>query len=255
MNHQEVIRLYTEHERKDVNISGYTKICTEHTVRLIAPDEHGSFIAFFDFKGRDPLPIIREEVACFEKLGKNFEWKTYSTDAPDNIGELLIQQGFEPDEPESFMALDLTGFKSTPSDWTCTRITTPEGVADVVSVSEAVWNKDCSHQKQHLINQLETAPELISIYCVYADGKPVSSARIEFSENSPFAGIWGGATLQDYRKKGIYQTLLNIRAQEAIERGYQYLIIDASEMSRPIVERHGFQFISKTTPYEYKVSK
>lgn len=61
--------------------------------------------------------------------------------------------------------------------------------------------------------------------------------------------VWGGSTLKAYRGKGYYSTLLHQRMNDAIKRDIQYLIIDASDMSKPIVEKYGFQFIAKTTPY------
>jgi G:T-mismatch repair DNA endonuclease (very short patch repair protein) len=38
--------------------------------------------------------------------------------------------------------------------------------------------------------------------------------------------------------------VLAVRAQEARRRGYRYLTIDASPMSRPIVAKHGFQLLT-----------
>ena len=254
MNRDKIINLYEEYERKGANFAGYEKVCTDHVVRFIYPDKYGSFITYFNSKGCDPSKIIRDEIQYFQCLEKNFEWKIYSTDTTENIGELLVQHGFSQGEVESFLVLDLDQFRDTISEWVCTRVTTQQGVDDTVSVSENVWNENLSHQRQYLLNQLKLNPKFISIYCVYHEGQAVASARIEFSESSPFAGIWGGATLKEYRKKGLYQALLNVRAKEAIERGYKYLTIDASDMSRPIAEKHGFQFISKTIPYEYSTA-
>jgi len=39
------------------------------------------------------------------------------------------------------------------------------------------------------------------------------------------------------------------RAQLAADRGYRYLQVDASEESRPILERLGFQAITTRTMY------
>ncbi len=42
----------------------------------------------------------------------------------------------------------------------------------------------------------------------------------------------------------MYPALLAVRAREALARGHRNLTIDASPMSRPIVEQHGFQLIT-----------
>jgi len=45
--------------------------------------------------------------------------------------------------------------------------------------------------------------------------------------------------------------LLDLRVQEAIRRGYRYLTINASEMSRPIVSKYGFELLANEYSYRY----
>jgi predicted acetyltransferase len=104
-----------------------------------------------------------------------------------------------------------------------------------------------------LATQLQRSPESISIYTVCSGDKPVASAWISFNAASPFAGLWGGSTLTDYRGQGCYQALLAERAREAKARGVKFLTIDASPMSRPIVARFGFEWITDTRPYEWRL--
>ena len=56
------------------------------------------------------------------------------------------------------------------------------------------------------------------------------------------------STLANYRKKGYYSSLLAIRAREATASGYPLLMVDASHMSRPILEKHGFHCFGHSTP-------
>jgi predicted GNAT family acetyltransferase len=86
------------------------------------------------------------------------------------------------------------------------------------------------------------------VFVAYEDDKPVSSARITYDPNSQFAGLWGGATLDSHRGKGYYKTLVAARLQEAMQRGVRFLYIDASPMSRPILERRGFIFLDYSRP-------
>jgi GNAT superfamily N-acetyltransferase len=64
-----------------------------------------------------------------------------------------------------------------------------------------------------------------------------------------FAGLWGGATLAEWRGLGIYRALVARRAQLAAGRGVCYLQVDASGDSAPILQRLGFQALATTTPY------
>ncbi|MFB9135277.1 GNAT family N-acetyltransferase [Vibrio olivae] len=95
----------------------------------------------------------------------------------------------------------------------------------------------------------EQSPDSVSIYVVYVNGQPVTSAWLTFNGNSPFAGIWGGSTIKEFRGNGYYSLLLNKRISEAKLKGVKYLIIDASDMSKPIVSKRGFEVVATTTGY------
>jgi low temperature requirement protein LtrA len=62
-------------------------------------------------------------------------------------------------------------------------------------------------------------------------------------------GLYGGATLPEYRGRGLYRATVAKRAALARERGYRYLQVDALPTSRPILERTGFVQLTTTTPY------
>jgi GNAT superfamily N-acetyltransferase len=91
---------------------------------------------------------------------------------------------------------------------------------------------------------LRDKSEQVSIYVAYVDGVPASVGWIDFHERSDFAGLWGGSTLPAYRKRGLYTALVAERAQEAIQRGVRYLTIDASPMSRAVLEKFGFRLMA-----------
>ncbi|HEX9514884.1 MAG TPA: GNAT family N-acetyltransferase [Streptosporangiaceae bacterium] len=82
-----------------------------------------------------------------------------------------------------------------------------------------------------------------------AGDEPVSAARTDFVAGTEFAGLWGGGTLPRWRRQGIYRALVRYRAELAAGRGFKYLTVDASEQSRPILERIGFERLAVTTPY------
>jgi predicted GNAT family acetyltransferase len=69
---------------------------------------------------------------------------------------------------------------------------------------------------------------------------------------SEFAGIWGGATRSEWRRRGIYRALTSARARSALRLGKRLMHSDSSEDSRPILERAGFVKVSTTTPYLWR---
>ncbi|NJN53267.1 MAG: GNAT family N-acetyltransferase [Anaerolineae bacterium] len=97
--------------------------------------------------------------------------------------------------------------------------------------------------EKQLRQNIETQPDFWSIYVAYVDGKPACAAWSNFPTNSQFAGLWGGSTLAEYRNRGLYTAVVAVRAQEAIRRGYRYLMVDASDMSRPILQKRGLSTI------------
>jgi len=42
---------------------------------------------------------------------------------------------------------------------------------------------------------------------------------------------------------------MHTRLQKAIARDYRFLMVDASDMSRPILEKQGFTVLGYTRPY------
>ena len=59
-----------------------------------------------------------------------------------------------------------------------------------------------------------------------------------------FASLWGGSTIAAFRSRGLYTALVAVRAQEARRSGARFLTVDARPMSRPILERLGFQVMT-----------
>ncbi len=256
MNAKEIMNLYNRHERMHIDIPGWVTHSESTLVKLVSPDLDGSFISYFKFNFHQANQIIDEQISFFSQFRKSFEWKVYDTDKPNNISQLLLNSGFYEGDEESFMVLDLSQFSSLPNQQTqCVEVANAKGIRDAILVKEAQLGEDCEGYYRHLMNLKQTCPDAIRIYVVYESGEPVSSAWITFnSPLSPFAGIWGGSTVQGYRGRGYYQALLRQRIRDALLAGKRYLIIDASEMSRPIVEKYGFKVVTKTTPYMFNYS-
>ncbi|MBK8795735.1 MAG: GNAT family N-acetyltransferase [Anaerolineales bacterium] len=154
------------------------------------------------------------------------------------------------------MALPLAGAPAellAPVTHDVRRILDPAQLADIKRIKEEVWGEEREFVSEFLRHVLLESPQRMSIYIAYADQDPVACGWIHFAEKGPFASLWGGSTLAGYRKQGFYTALLAVRVQEAIARGKQYLTIDASPMSRPIVEHFGFVKLAESTPCHWHV--
>jgi predicted N-acetyltransferase YhbS len=92
----------------------------------------------------------------------------------------------------------------------------------------------------------------MQLWIAEADGQIVSAGRLEPVAGTEFAGIWGGATREKWRGKGIYRALTAIRAKSALAVGKRLIHSDSTEYSRPILERSGLVKVSTTTPYNWQ---
>lgn len=72
----------------------------------------------------------------------------------------------------------------------------------------------------------------------WLDGRPIAEAGLAPTLAGPFV-LSGGATLPEARGRGAYRALVRFRWEEAARRGAPALVVQASPMSRPILERAG----------------
>ncbi|MFF2898228.1 GNAT family N-acetyltransferase [Streptomyces sp. NPDC057966] len=200
--------------------------------------------------------VIAEQIAHYTALGHDeFEWKLYAHDRPADLAQRLPAAGFEAEEPETLLVAPVAELS--------TRVALPDGVrlrtvrhADDVELMarahERAFGSDWSRLRQQVLTRLAEDPDsFVGVLAMVGD-EPVSSARMELYPGTGFAGLWGGGTVEAWRGKGIYRALVAFRARIAAERGYDYLQVDASDMSAPILRRLGFLALSTTTPYVYR---
>ncbi len=77
----------------------------------------------------------------------------------------------------------------------------------------------------------------------------VSVAWLVPSRGTDITGLWGGSTLRAYRRRGLCRALLAHRAARAVALGHSMPQVDASDDSRPILERLGLRVAGGTVGY------
>ncbi len=251
MNIEETLRLYDLHERLGAAYPRYTREQSACCVRMLSMDGGHDFLIHSELSAENADIVIAEELSYFRKLGRKFEWKLYSHDSPGDLKIRLASHGFSVGDDEAIMALELAELPAallSVSSHDIRRVADEEGIADYAAVNAQTWPEGDSSWMQSIAATLRGESGRMSAYVAYAGKLPVCAARIDFPLNSPFASLWGGATLEPYRKQGIYTAILATRAREAIARGYKFISIDASPMSRPIAAKHGFRLLCISNP-------
>lgn len=256
MEHAELLALFDREQRMEVNFPGYRRETTPDVVRMIPehpPYDEGAVI-YSDLSAANADAVIAEQVAYFGDLGYGFEWKTYSHDAPPDLPARLLRAGFEAEESENVMVLDLVeapDLLQVSPGADIREITDPDSIGEVITVLTQVWGEDRNRLRAVLADEMVEAPDLLQVYVAYVDEAPAAAAWIRYHPDLQFSSLWGGSTIAEHRGRGLYSALLSVRARDAYARGIRFLTVDANSMSRPILERFGFHLLATTRPFNW----
>jgi GNAT superfamily N-acetyltransferase len=130
------------------------------------------------------------------------------------------------------------------------RVRDLDGLKDVIHVLDNVYGGQNTWVNDRLGGHLKI-PGYLSVYVAYVENQPASIAWTYFPRGH-FATLFAGTTLAEYRKQGLYTSLLSTRLKEIRERGYQFAVAEAGNMSKPILAKHGFQHLTTVYDYEWK---
>ena len=213
------------------------------------------FVSYRSLAGLDGAEVdalIARQRDFFAAKGQAVEWKLRGHDLPADLPERLRAAGFDPEEQETILIAEsadiverLRGRESV--DGVTIRLVDDRADFERIAAMEStVWNEDWSWLTDDLVRRHATGTD---IYVAEVDGEVVSAAWAVYKKGTEFTGLWGGSTLAEWRGKGIYKALVAVRAARAVELGYRYLHVDASDDSSPILQRLGFLAVSTTTPY------
>jgi GNAT superfamily N-acetyltransferase len=247
----DVLDLYDHDERFVATHPDLRREELPHLVRHVDLAGRTGVVLFSRLSSETADQAIEEQVAYFASLEQDFEWKAYAHDQPPDLVERLASHGFEIDEIEAIMVLDPA--RSSPvlapdrPDIAIQRVQRPDKLRDVGSIRQRVYGDDTANRLNGLANEMEQSPNSISIYVAYLNAEPAACGWIRFPTNRAFASLWGGSTVPELRSRGLYRAVLDARIQEARARGTRYLTVDARSMSRPILERAGFQTLTHAT--------
>ncbi|MFJ8789943.1 GNAT family N-acetyltransferase [Streptomyces sp. NPDC102462] len=265
MDHAAVLARYDRDLRRDARPDGPGARIerTAAVVRQIAPAHGWNGVLWSGLDGTDGTDgtaadaAIAEQIAYYGALGCPFEWKLYGHDVPADLGSRLLAAGFTPGPEETLMVAEtaevvaLTAGAAPPEGVRVLRADDAAGVEFMVEVHEKVFGADGGGLRHRLLTRLAADPGSLVMVVALAGDEPVSAARLEPVPGTWFAGLWGGGTLEHWRGRGLYRTLLAHRARAAEARGHRFLQVDALPMSRRVLERLGFHALTGTTPYLY----
>jgi hypothetical protein len=255
----EMLRAYDTDLRRDAEVVGATRV-VPHGPLLLAEfdDGGGGFVSYKDLDGLEGEALdrlIAEVVEHFRDRTsmERFEWKTRGHDLPADLTDHLVAAGFEAEDEETVMigeASALVVDLDLPDGVVVRRLAEgdpalDDDLAELLAMQAGVFGESWG-SVESARKGMERGEEY---WVVEADGRIVSGGRLVCVEGTAFAGVWGGATVPEWRGRGLYRALDSARASSALQRGFRYLQSDCTPMSRPILERSGLLAVTTTTPY------
>ncbi|MFF8954392.1 GNAT family N-acetyltransferase [Streptomyces sp. NPDC014894] len=252
MDHDETLALFDRLTRRDAvaDSPGARVERVGPVVRQTGGANDWNGVLWSDLDAGTADAAIAAQIAHFAALGRDIEWKLYSHDLPVDLGERLEAAGFAAEPAETLMVVEAAALDTSarpPEGVRLVDVTDAAGVELMIRAQGEAFGDSPPRLREQLLGQLGLDTSVLTV--ALAGDRPVCGARTELDPASGFAGLWGGGTVPDWRGRGVYRAMVAHRARIALARDHRHLRVDASDESRPILERLGFTALSTTTPY------
>ena len=191
---------------------------------------------------------VAEARAWYAALGQpEHAWWIGDSATPPDLEERLAGHGFVPDPEQpsaTAMVLDRAPTVVAHPGIEVRPLAGVDDLRTMLEIDVAVW-ETTEQDRASLFDDLGTTWERIcaqtgrTTYLAWPDGVPSAYATLVMT-GSGVGTLLGGTTLPEARGRGLYQALVQRRWDDAVAQGAPGLVVQASEMSRPVLERIGF---------------
>jgi GNAT superfamily N-acetyltransferase len=255
MDRRAVLNLYNEQVRRNPKPADRGVLIERepHLTRVLS-EQGWAGVSWSRLDGLDVDEVIAAEIGRFAKR-EEWERKHYSYDGPDQLPERLLAAGFEEGEMETVMVAEIDALgidHEPPAGVEIELVSDAEGVGALVGMLDEVFGSAIPGMAETMLAGITAEPRRTAALAATHDGTPIAGGRVEFDPGGDFVGLWGGATVPEWRGRGIFMALVARATALSAELGYRYAQLDAAPMSRPILEGLGFVELAKTKPYTYQ---
>jgi len=259
MDQRAALTLYDEQVRRNPHPAdpGARVEREPQLTRVVCEPGGWAGVCWSALEGQDVDRVIAEQISRFADFPAEWEWKHYSYDGPPELPDRLLAHGFRAGEPETLLAAEIAELKlevELPPGVELELIHDAQGAEALVRMQDEVFGSGRPGMAEALAAGILSDPPAAAGLAAIAGGRPIAGGRVEFEPYCDFAGLWGGATVPQWRGQGIFRALVAWGVGLAAERGYRYVQVDAAPTSRPILERMGFLELAVTTPFTYERS-
>jgi GNAT superfamily N-acetyltransferase len=201
----------------------------------------------------DVLAEVRERIA--EAGHREAIWWVGPSATPTDLVDRLCAHGLVPDErpgsePHSTSMALLAEPAAPPEGVEARRVESLEDFRAAGTIAATAFQESEDEQAAYeaILEESyarERAGHSPRSYIALLDGRPVGTGRAVFAADCPAVLMIGGAVLPEARGRGVYRTLVRARWDDAAAAGTPALVTHAGAMSRPILERLGFQAVAE----------
>ncbi|MFT3768976.1 MAG: hypothetical protein QM820_26345 [Minicystis sp.] len=197
----------------------------------------------------DVEPAVAEVRALFRSRKKTaITWEIGPSSMPADLVDRLLALGMVPDDEPEVAGMVLTRPPAqVASDVVVERVRTFEQFRVLKLVYHRCFGRGEPPPTDAYIAEdfarRQGKENHLARYLALVDGAPIAAADAVLVDRAVV--LCGGATLPEARGKGAYRALVAARWQDAVARGTPVLVVQAGAMSRPILERLGFEEVAR----------
>jgi len=243
-----VIRELAENPNVHQTLSPGRELLTDPSGRYVVylgagRGAHSATVQRVRLQPDDVEPVVAEIRGLLRERGRGgAEWELGESCTPPDLVERLLGLGIVRDEdPVAIgMVLRAEDAPSEPPGSFARRVESVEELVLAHRIQQEAFGGGAD-EVAHAQAESDYAREGIdgSTFLGFVDAEPVAAG---YASYTPLGLIlFGGATLPAARGRGAYRALVAARAREAAARGTPVVVTHAGRMSRPILERIGFE--------------
>ena len=171
-----VLTLYDREQRREITFPDMERQVLPGIVRFVRPRPAMSFVLYSDLDEATADAAIDAQIAYFRGHNLKMEWKVYGHDRPADLAQRLIARGFEPEDEDAIMVLDVArapaALLAEPAA-DVRRLTDPGQLADVVGdLKQTVLDAIANNGGLALKSEMDGAVKrMVSILNTQVDGK------------------------------------------------------------------------------------
>ena len=205
-------------------------------------------------------PTIQQVQDLFTEANKDFSWRVGLNTTPVDLGQRLVAVGFV--KQQSLLGLgtmDLgVSIPKNPKFYICEAHTNDVGIVkEIINKGYPVPVEWADILSQAFLLDKTTTGSSIEVYLVFekASEIPIALGTAFYFPDRPVVMLGGAATLKEFRRQGVYSSLVAHRLERASKKGVKAAVIQAVPTSAQICKTLGFSKICEIEVYIWFQSK